>query len=67
MPERPARLRSQDTDTAGSALDLLWGSVVHQGTVGSVAPLTAPFLLWIAAAPSTHGRAGVLGPAAAAA
>ncbi|MFE7244636.1 hypothetical protein [Streptomyces sp. NPDC057580] len=67
VPERLTRLRSPDAETAGLALDLLWGSVVHQGTVGSVAPLTVPFLLRIAADPSAYGRAGVLGLAAAAA
>ncbi|MFZ3467612.1 hypothetical protein ACODT3_39345 [Streptomyces sp. 4.24] len=40
VPERLTRLRSPNAETAGPALDLLWGSVVHQGTVGSVAPLT---------------------------
>ncbi|WP_330234536.1 hypothetical protein [Streptomyces sp. NBC_00566] len=67
VPERLTRLRSDDAETARLALDLLWGSVVHQGTVGSVAPLTVPFLLRIAADPSAYGRAGVLGLAAAAA
>ncbi|MEU3668521.1 hypothetical protein [Streptomyces virginiae] len=65
VPERLSRLRSRDAETAGPALDLLWGRVVHQGTVGSVAPLTVPFLLRIAADPSAYGRAGVLGLAAA--
>ncbi|MFG2622546.1 hypothetical protein ACGFXC_33525 [Streptomyces sp. NPDC048507] len=67
VPQRLTALRSQDAETAGLALDRLRSSVVHQGTVGSVAPLTVPFLLRIAAVPSTHSRAGVLGLAASAA
>ncbi|WP_258311077.1 hypothetical protein [Streptomyces sp. NWU49] len=43
------------------------GSVVHQGTVGAVAPLTAPFLLRVATDPSAHHRAETLGLATAAA
>ncbi|WP_235488162.1 hypothetical protein [Streptomyces roseoverticillatus] len=65
VPALLTRLRSQDTEVAGQSLDSLWGSVVHQGTVGSVAPLTVPFLLRIAADPSAHHRAPTLRLAAA--
>ncbi|MFK0258566.1 hypothetical protein [Streptomyces sp. NPDC090445] len=67
VPELLARLRSADAEAAGRALGQLSGSVVHQGTVGSVAPLTVPFLLRLAADPSTHHRARALNLATAAA
>lgn len=67
VPALLARLRSADAEVAGRALELLWASVVHQGTVGSVAPLAVPFLLRIAADTSAHHRAGALSLAAAAA
>ncbi|MFD9407011.1 hypothetical protein ACFWBN_08280 [Streptomyces sp. NPDC059989] len=67
VPELLARLRSPDAEPAGQALGQLWGSVVHQGTVGSVAPLTVPFLVRLAADPSVHHRARMLDLAAAAA
>ncbi|MBL1083655.1 hypothetical protein JK359_17050 [Streptomyces actinomycinicus] len=67
VPELLARLRSADSAVAGDALRQLGGRIVHQGTVGSVAPLTVPFLLRVAADPSAHHRADTLGLAAAAA
>ncbi|CAL9654794.1 hypothetical protein SUDANB176_06750 [Streptomyces sp. enrichment culture] len=67
VPELLVRLRSTDAEVARDALRHLFGSVVHQGTVGSVAPLTVPFLLRVAADPSAHHRTGTLNLAAAAA
>ncbi|WP_405828221.1 hypothetical protein [Streptomyces sp. NBC_01176] len=67
VPGLLTELRSPDAESVGQALSRLWGSVVHQGTVGSVAPLTVPFLLRVAADATAHHRAGVLGLAAAAA
>ncbi|MGW9370884.1 hypothetical protein ACWGVR_12875 [Streptomyces xanthophaeus] len=67
VPEQLEGLRSPDSESAEWALRRLWGSVVHQGTVGSVAPLTVPFLVRLAADPSVHHRAQLLGLAAAAA
>jgi hypothetical protein len=67
VPELLIRLRSADAAVAERALRQLGAAVVHQGTVGSVAPLTVPFLLRVAADPSARHRAEVLGLAAAAA
>ncbi|MFD9084305.1 hypothetical protein [Streptomyces erythrochromogenes] len=60
VPELLTRLRSTNTDVSGPALGTLWDSLVHQGTVGSVAPLTVPFLLRVAADPAAHHRAGTI-------
>lgn len=65
VPELLTRMRSPDAEVADQALNRLWDRVVHQGTVGSVAPLTVPFLLRIAADPSARHRAGALALAAA--
>lgn len=67
VPELLARLRSGDAEAGQDALAHLSAGVVHQGTVGSVAPLAVPFLLRIAADPSAHHRAGTLYLASAAA
>lgn len=68
VPALLARLRSStDAETAEAALLHLWSSVVHQGTVASVAPLTVPFLLRIARDVTMHHRAPALALAAAAA
>ncbi|WP_405533349.1 hypothetical protein OG592_39765 [Streptomyces avidinii] len=67
VPERLARLRSPDVTAVVNALGQLWGSLVHQGTVGSAAPLAVPFLLRVAADPTAHHRAETLGLATAAA
>lgn len=67
VPELLSVLRSDDADAAGDALRRLFGSIVHQGTVGSVAPLTVPFLLRMAADPTSHHRAGMCHLVAAAA
>ncbi|MFD6968933.1 hypothetical protein [Streptomyces sp. NPDC059979] len=60
MPELLTRLRSTDADVSAPALGRLWDSLVHQGTVGSVAPLTVPFLLRVAADPEAHDRASTI-------
>ncbi|MEU0936919.1 hypothetical protein [Embleya sp. NPDC005971] len=60
VPELLERLRSADARTAEEALSSLWGSICHQGTRCSVAPLAVPFLLRIAADRSTHHRDHVL-------
>ncbi|NNN32171.1 hypothetical protein HLK59_17735 [Streptomyces sp. S3(2020)] len=67
VPSLLARLRSADAKAAGRALEQLWAGVVHQGTVGSVAPLAVPFLVRIAADASAHHRADTLSLATAAA
>ncbi|WP_405691149.1 hypothetical protein [Streptomyces sp. NBC_00057] len=60
VPELLTRLRSTDADVSGQALGELWDGLVHQGTVGSVAPLTVPFLLRVAADPSAHHRSSII-------
>ncbi|MEU7603384.1 hypothetical protein [Streptomyces sp. NPDC041003] len=60
VPELLTRLRSADADVSEPALEQLWDSLVHQGTVGSVAPLTVPFLLRVAADPAAHHRASTI-------
>ncbi|MFD9162176.1 hypothetical protein ACFVZ8_09240 [Streptomyces sp. NPDC059558] len=66
VPGLLARLRS-DAEAADHALGRLRSSLVHQGTVGSAAPLAVPFLLRVAADPTAHHRAQTLGLATAAA
>ncbi|MFI1386378.1 hypothetical protein [Embleya sp. NPDC020886] len=65
VPGYLERLRSADPGVARHGLSLLAGSVFHQGTKGSVAPLTVPFLLRIAADPAGHERVNALGLVAA--
>ncbi|WP_406290484.1 hypothetical protein [Embleya sp. NBC_00896] len=60
VPEYLERMRSADAATADNALSSLWNSVCHQGTRCSVAPLTVPFLLRIAADRATHDRVNTL-------
>ncbi|MEU9378081.1 hypothetical protein AB0D94_30580 [Streptomyces sp. NPDC048255] len=60
VPELLTRLGRADADVSGRALAELWNSLVHQGTVGSVGPLTVPFLLRIAADPSAHHRSSII-------
>ncbi|WP_249125998.1 hypothetical protein [Streptomyces sp. A2-16] len=67
VPELLARLRATNAEVARNAMRRLWSSIVHQGTVGSVTPLTVPFLLRIVADPSAHHRADTLDLATAAA
>ncbi|MFI1585308.1 hypothetical protein [Embleya sp. NPDC020630] len=65
VPDLLESMRPADADGAMHACSLLWGSVCHQGTIGSVAPLAVPFLLRIAANPLGHVRADALGLVAA--
>ncbi|WP_017589363.1 HEAT repeat domain-containing protein [Nocardiopsis ganjiahuensis] len=60
VPDLLARIRSSDPRNAARALALLHHAVRHQSTVYPPAALAVPFLLRIAAAPSTHHRADVL-------
>ncbi|WP_329248237.1 HEAT repeat domain-containing protein [Actinoallomurus sp. NBC_01490] len=60
VPDRLEGLRSREPKTADRALGLLWGSVCHQGQTSAPGALAVPFLLRIAADPSTHNRAQVL-------
>ncbi|MYS79128.1 hypothetical protein [Embleya scabrispora] len=60
VPDYLNRTRSADPAAAQGALGALWSSICHQGTRCSVAPLAVPFLLRIAADPSTHPRADAL-------
>ncbi|MFD8012938.1 hypothetical protein [Streptomyces sp. NPDC058955] len=65
VPVLLARLRSTDADMSGTALNALWDELIHQGTVGSVAPLAVPFLLRTATDPTAHHRASTIRLAAA--
>ncbi|WP_151770155.1 hypothetical protein [Streptomyces abyssomicinicus] len=60
VPGHLAGLASADPGVAGKALDALWDSLCHQGTVHASAALAAPHLLRLAALPRTHDRQGVL-------
>lgn len=60
VPELLTRLRATDAAVSESALHELWDHLVHQGTVGSVAPLTVPFLLRVAADPAAHHRSSTI-------
>jgi hypothetical protein len=67
VPGLLAQVRSSNAEVVQAALRELWASIVHQGTVGSVAPLTIPFLLRAASDPTAHHRANTLNLASAAA
>ncbi|WP_331769372.1 hypothetical protein OG948_36960 (plasmid) [Embleya sp. NBC_00888] len=60
VPDLLEWTRSADVVTAREGLGSLGNSICHQGTRGSVAPLTVPFLLRIAADRTAHTRAGAL-------
>ncbi|MFJ8746521.1 hypothetical protein ACIRL2_45160 [Embleya sp. NPDC127516] len=60
VPEDLEGMRCADAVTAERSLGSLWGSICHQGSRGSVAPLAVPFLLRIAADHRAHPRVGAL-------
>jgi hypothetical protein len=60
VAELLTRIRSGDPRVAARALSSLYNSVRHQGVTYAPAALAVPFLLRIAAAPSSHHRAEVL-------
>ncbi|OPC76744.1 hypothetical protein B4N89_45510 [Embleya scabrispora] len=55
-----SRMRCADAAAARDARSSLGNSVCHQGTTGSVAPLTVPFLLRIAEDQAAHERVNAL-------
>ncbi|MGC0415531.1 hypothetical protein [Embleya sp. AB8] len=67
VPGHLELIRSADATAARRACSVLWNSVCHQGTTGSVAPLAVPFLLRIAANRLGHEPTNALGLVAAAA
>ncbi|MET7303869.1 hypothetical protein [Embleya sp. NPDC005575] len=60
VPDLLEQVRSVEVVTAERSLRSLWGSICHQGSRGSVAPLVVPFLLRIAADRCAHPRVGAL-------
>ncbi|MFD1149490.1 hypothetical protein [Saccharothrix hoggarensis] len=49
-----------DEERAGEALDHLFGSIHHQGTLYPATPRAVPFVARLAADPATPGRAGLV-------
>jgi hypothetical protein len=67
LPDLVRAAASAEADTAGEAINELYGSVVHQGSVYSSTPVVLPFLFEIVADPRAHHRAllvGLIGTAA---
>ncbi|MEV0353265.1 HEAT repeat domain-containing protein [Nonomuraea sp. NPDC050680] len=60
IPDLLTGIRSGDAAIAARALDELRGAICHQGTTYPSSALVVPFLLRIAADPTTHHRADVL-------
>ncbi|XKK40085.1 HEAT repeat domain-containing protein [Nocardiopsis sp. ARC36] len=60
VAELLAQIRSNDSHAADQALSYLYDAVRHQGDTHAPAALAVPFLLRIAAEPSSHHRADVL-------
>ncbi|WP_143658382.1 HEAT repeat domain-containing protein [Embleya scabrispora] len=60
VAEDVGRLRRADAPTALSVIRRLWGRVCHAGQPSTSRALAVPFLLRIAADPSTHHRSEVL-------
>ncbi|GCD97803.1 HEAT repeat domain-containing protein [Embleya hyalina] len=60
VPHHLERMRSADPTVARRAGASLGNSICHQGTTESVASLTVPFLLRIAADPAMHERVNAL-------
>ncbi|MGW1998357.1 hypothetical protein [Embleya sp. NPDC001921] len=56
LPGELERMRSADPATAREAASKLWGAMFHQGCRYPVGALAVPFLLRIAADPSTRDR-----------
>ncbi|MFI6588187.1 hypothetical protein [Embleya sp. NPDC050493] len=60
IAEELGRLRSADAPTVLSVIRGLWGCVCHAGQPSAPGALAVPFLLRLAADPSTHHRSEVL-------
>ncbi|GAA4016020.1 hypothetical protein GCM10022247_43770 [Allokutzneria multivorans] len=61
VPDLVRAAASADGDAALEAIDELYGSVVHQGSVYSSTPFVLPFVFEIVADPRAHHRALLVG------
>jgi hypothetical protein len=61
VPGQLRALTSQNKTKREEALAARFGNILHQGTVYEATAYAVPFLVELAADPSTHGRADVVG------
>lgn len=60
VPQTLRHAVSEDDDVAGDALEHLFGTVYHQGTLYSATPWAVPFVARLAADPGTPRRTGLV-------
>ncbi|PSL54053.1 hypothetical protein B0I31_107107 [Saccharothrix carnea] len=60
VPQTLRHAVSEDDEVAGEALEHLFGSIYHQGTLYSATPWAVPFVARLAADPGTPRRVGLV-------